>query len=545
VTPPDPIADARRAFDRQEWSVAYAGLAPAAEAGSLGFDDLERLARAAYMLGKQAVSIEATERAYHEAMRTENLAGAAKASFWLGYNLIQAGEMAPAGGWFARAERLLEEDGTPRVEAGYLLIPAGVGALQRGATAEGLATFEAMGEIADRFADTDLASLSRLGRGQGLIALGERERGIALLDEAMVAVTSGEVSPIIAGIVYCGAIEAFHQIFDLRRAQEWTTALTRWCESQPEGMPYRGRCLVYRAELMVLHGAWGDADTEARRARDILAGPPVSPEIGEALYQQAEIERLRGSFSAADAAYREGVGYGRRAEPGLALMRVAQGRADTALAAIRRALDETTEVIFRQRLLGPAVEIMLAAGAVDDARSAADELAILAATADAPLLHAHASTAEGSVRLAAGDARLALPALRRAWETWRDLDAPYEAARVRVLVAAACRLLGDAEAAGIELEAARETFATLGAEHDVRRLERELGITSRPAGLSDREVEVLRLVADGLTNRAIAERLVISERTVDRHVSNIFTKLDVSSRAAATAVAYERGIVEA
>ncbi len=548
MTTTDPIATARAAFERHAWSVVYDALAPAAAAGSLGLADLERLAKAAYMLGRPAKSIEVLERAYQEATRVADLAGAARASFWLGFSLIQEGEMARGAGWLARAERLLEEDGSPRVESGYLLIPAGVGALQRGATAEALATFEEMARIAERFSDPDLDALSRLGRGEAVIGLGARDRGIALLDDAMVAVTAGEVSPLIAGIVYCGAIEAFHQVFDLRRAQEWTAALTRWCEAHPESVAYRGRCLVYRAELMVLHGAWQDADEEARRAHKMLAGPPVSPEIGEALYQQAELERLRGSYRRAEAAYRRAAEHGRRPEPGLALMRVAQGRADVALATIRRALDETTQLIARPRLLGPAVEIMLAAGDADGARGASDELAALAAASDAPLLRAQALTADGAVRLAADDARGALPALRAAWEVWRDLDVPYEAARVRVLVARACQALGDEEMAAIELDAARRVLEQLGAGPDLVRLaeggrRRSRGGAATPGGLSGREVEILRLVAAGRTNREIAAELVISERTVDRHVSNIFSKLRVSSRSAATAAAYERGLV--
>lgn len=548
MTTTDPIADAREAYERQAWSVVYDALAPAAAAGSLGFADLERLSKAAYMLGLPAESIAILEQAYHEASRAADLVAAARASFWLGFSLVNEGEMTRAGGWFARAERLLEADGAPRVEAGYLLIPAGVGALQRGATAEALAMFEEMGRIADRFADSDLAALSRLGRGEALIGLGERDRGMPLLDDAMVAVTGGEVSPLIAGIIYCAAIEAFHQVFDLRRAQEWTAALTRWCEAHPESVAFRGRCLVYRAELMVLHGAWHDAGEEARRAREMLSGPPVSPEIGEALYQQAELERLRGSYRRAEAAYRRAAEHGRRPEPGLALMRVAQGRADAGRTMIRRALDETTEVIARPRLLGPAVEIMLAAGDLDGARAAADELRGLAAASDAPLLRAHALTAEGAVRLAAEDARGALRALRAAWETWRALDVPYEAARVRVLVARACRGLGDDETASMELDAARRALEELGAGPDLIRLaegarRRSWRGAATPGGLSGREVEVLRLVATGRTNRDIATELVISERTVDRHVSNIFSKLGVSSRSAATAAAYERGLV--
>lgn len=538
------IDRAREAFSRQAWAEAFAVMTEADATASLSFADLEILGTAAYMLGRSTDSADVLERAYHQALREGDVAGAARSCFWLGFGLVDRGEHARGGGWLARAGRLLEEDGTARVEHGYLLLPRALGSLGEGAAADAYETFEEVAAIARRFADPDLLTLARCGLGECLLRLGQRERGLALLDEAMVAVTSSEVSPIIVGIVYCSAIESFQQIFDLRRAQEWTAALTRWCESQPDGVPYRGRCLVYRAELMVLHGAWKEAVEEARRARDLLAGPPIGPEIGEAFYQQAELERLRGSFAAAESAYRQAAEHGRRPEPGLALLRLGQGRPDVAAAAIRRALDETRDPMYRPRLLAPTVEIMLAAGDVKAAAAAAAELSSMAADAGTPLLIALAANADGAVSLSAGDARVALVALRRSFEAWRGLGAPYEAARVRVLIGLACKALGDEDSAGLELDAARTVFRTLGAGPDLARIaDPSSRVAGDLGGLTGREIEVLRLISAGKTNRAVATDLVISERTVDRHVSNIFTKLGVSSRAAATAFAYEHELL--
>ena len=541
----DDINHAREAFRQQRWSLAFATLSDPKVSESLRFEDLQRLAIAAHMLGRPLERQAAGERAYHAALADGELLAAARAAFWLGFGHLEYGEFAQAGGWLARSGGLLEEIGEPTVVEGYLLIPAGLRSLGEGAVAQARDAFEAMGQIARRFDDPDLATISRLGLGDCFIRSGRRREGIELLDEAMLAVASGEVSPEIVGLAYCAAIESYRQVFDLRRAQEWTTALSGWCDSQPDAVPFRGPCMVYRSELMVLHGQWDAAAEEMRRARDRLAGPPIAPAMGEAVYQQAELARLRGSFAAAAAGYRQAAEHGRSPEPGVALLRLAQGRPASALATIRRALDEATDPLERQRLLGPYVEILIAAGELDGARTAATELGQLAVGADSPLLDALAAGADGAVRLAGGDHAEALVALRRAWAAWHAIDASYQAARVRVLIALACRELGDEDAAAIELEGAAKVFSELGAAPDLAKVRRAFG--SRPGGggaqLTGREVEVLRLLAAGQTNRDIARELVISERTVDRHVSNLFSKLDVQSRSAATAYAYEHDIV--
>jgi DNA-binding CsgD family transcriptional regulator len=540
----DPLEQGRRAFAAQAWADAYEHLEAADGAASLAVEDLERLATAAHMLGRADDATRAWERAHHAAMREGDLARAVRHAFHLVMGFGQRGEAAQAGGWFVRAQSIVDDMGPDSVERGYLMIPLGLRALDSGDPSAAFGFFEDAGAIGARFDDPDLSTFGRLGRGDCLIAMGETARGVALLDEAMVAVTAGEVSPINAGIVYCTAIEAFQAIFDLRRAQEWTTALSRWCDNQPDLVPFRGRCLVYRAELMQFHGLWQEAIAEAGRAADWLSRPPPEPAIGEAHYQQAELHRLRGEDEAAELDYRAASQWGRRPDPGLALLRLAQGDIDAAAASIRRAVDEADE-FSRPRLLDPYLEIMLAARDVAAARAAAGDLAAHAARFDATLPRAIASRADGTVRLAEGDARGALATLRRAWELWLDLEAPYESARVRVQIAMACRAVGDSDTAELELAAARTVFSDLGAVRDVARVDElvKQAAAVRGSGLSRREIEVLRLVADGRTNREIASELGISERTVDRHVSNLFSKLDVPTRSAATAYAYEHRLI--
>ncbi len=520
------LEEGRRAFDGQAWGAAWELLRAADEEAPLEPADLERASMTAYLCGRYDDCYALLERAFRERMSRGDPEGAALDGFWLVYGLMERGEWARAGGWIGRARGAIEDGRRDCVAQGYLSIPGALQALMAGGAGDAYATFTEAREVGRRFEDKDLVTLAGFGQGQALIAMGRTPDGVAVLDEVMVGVTGGEASAIVTGLVYCGVIAACMEVFDPRRAQEWTTALNRWCDSQPDLVPFRGQCLVHRAQIMQLHGSWVDALEELQHAfeRFTEAGHPA---VGDALYGQAEVYRLRGEFGAAEQAYRQATQSGRDAQPGLALLRLVQGQVDRASAGIRRALDETGDWARRPRLLSAAVEIALESKDVEMARSAAAELAELAAEREVALLSALAAHAGGTVLLAEGDARGALSAARRAWSLWRELDAPYEAARARVVVGTACRSLGDEDAACMELDAARQVFEHLSAGPDVARVESLAGRAPSKAGcgLTAREVEVLRLVATGKTNRAIAGELFLSEKTVARHLSNIFTKL--------------------
>jgi ATP/maltotriose-dependent transcriptional regulator MalT len=370
--------------------------------------------------------------------------------------------------------------------------------------------------------------------------LGRRiPEGLALLDEAMVTVTTAELSPFVVGIVYCGVILACECAFEVGRAREWTLELSRWVEQQRDLVAFTGRCRVHRAELLQLGGSWSEALAEARVAAERLA-ETRNPAAGLALYRQGELLRLRGEFEAAEEAYRDASRNGWEPQPGLAQLRLARGKRDAALAAIRRANAEAADPLKRAALLPAHVEIALEAGEVEEAASACLELRTLAEEYESAMLDAIVAHAQGAVSLAEGDASAALERLRHAQRLWLELDAPYEVARTRELIARACSALGDGEAGSLELENARELFERLGAAPDVARLSAPAGETF---GLSLRELEVLRLVASGKSNREVAEALVISEHTVARHLQNIYAKLRLSSRSAATAFAFEHELV--
>jgi DNA-binding CsgD family transcriptional regulator len=539
------LREGQSAYERQAWGDAYTQLSSADREAPLEPEDLERLASAAHLIGRENESEDLLARAHQGFLGRGDVERAARCAFWIAIGLLERGEQARGGGWLARAQRLLDENQRDCVDRGYLLLPAALRNVFTGEFAAAYELFTQAAAIAERFHDPDLAAFARNGQGRALIKLGEYAKGVALLDEGMAAVEAGEVSPIIAGNVYCSVLEACTEMFDMRRAQEWTASLGRWCESQPDLVPFRGQCLIRRSEVLQLHGAWKESMAEVRQAQTRLSEPPPpQPAVGLAFYQQAELHRLRGEFAQAEEAYREASKWARVPRPGLALLRLAQGEIDAAAAMIRSMTDDARRRDVRARVLAARVEIELAANDVESARGAAQELANIAANLDAPFLNAIAAQSNGAVLLAQGDARAALASLQRAWSTWQDLEAPYEAARVRVLIALASRELGDPDTATMELEAARWAFRQLGAGPDLARVEALLQPAPRSAsGLTAREVEVLRLVAQGKTNKAIAEELFISEKTVHRHVSNIFLKLHLSTRAAATAYAFQHGLV--
>ena len=528
----------RLSYEQRAWAPAYEQLAQAEQHDPLGADDLELLATSAYMLGRDEEYFSVLERAHRLHVENGDLLRAARAAYWLGLHLALRGEIGGSTGWNSRAQRLVDRAGRDSIEQGYLVLAEGFAQAMESDWEAALETTRASAEIAERHGDADLLALALMDQGQYLMRLGRVDGGLRFLDEAMVAVTTGELSPIVTGLVYCSVIDGCHEASELRRAQEWTAALTRWCAEQPDMVSFTGICLVHRAEIMQLHGSWEDALEEAHRAAG-RAGMSRAG-VAQAHYRAGEILRLQGRLAEAEEAYRSANANGREPQPGLALLRLAQGNEDAAAAAMRRALGESAEPTARAALLPAFVEVMLAAGDLDEAERASAELDAIAAGYEEGALPASAAHARGAVALARGDAQTALTALRQAERTWRELEAPYESARVRALVGQACRALGDEDTAALELEAARETFEKLGAGPDLAHLG-----DARPErhGLTDRELEVLRLVAAGKSNREIAAALVISEHTVARHVQNIFGKLGVSSRTAAGAFAFEHRLV--
>lgn len=528
---------AREAFARQEWAPALEAFASAAV---IERADHERVAVAAYLTGADERCERAWEAAHHAAVAEGEPAEAARCAFWLGVCLLLRGRSARAGGWLRRTASLIAEADVDCAASGYLLIPAVLGALDDGDAAHARDLAANAIDIGRRLGDPDLRALGVLGLGQALLALGDTVEGTARLDEVMVSVTAGEVGPITSGLVYCAVILECMAVFDLVRATEWTAALGDWCDAQPDLVPYRGQCLVHRSQVQMIAGAWSDAIATADAACRRLEDPP-HPALGLAHYQEGELHRLRGASAAAESAYRRASRHGHDPVPGFALLQLARGESEAAATTIRRALRET----HGPTLLAAAVDVLCAAGDVAGARQAADQLT--ASTADAPsaALRATAAHARGTVLVAEGEPVAALIELRDAARAWLALRMPYEAARTSVLIGVACAALGDRATAGLEFDNARATFTSLGARPDLERLD---ALTASPhptaaAGLSERERQVLAELASGKTNREIAAVLHVSQHTVGRHVENIFVKLGVSSRAAATARAYELGLI--
>ncbi|HEU4722749.1 MAG TPA: helix-turn-helix transcriptional regulator [Gemmatimonadaceae bacterium] len=547
------VRKGRGAFALRRWAEAYSRLSAADLVAPLRIDDLERLAAAAFLTGRDEVYAELWVRAHQVCLRAHDVPRAARFAFWIALDLMLNGERARAGGWIARARRLLDEAGDDCPERGLLLAVSARLALHESRTDDSLEDARRALAIADRFDDPELRVFALLTNAQVRALTGNAAEAAPLFDEVMVAVTVGEASPVALGVVYCAVIGACHQVFDVARAREWTSALTHWCAREPDLVPFRGQCLVHRVEVIRLSGAWTQAMAEADRACAwmLLTADRLSPQeaiprsftypIGAAFYELAEAQRLRGELTEAEESYRKASRFGSSPEPGLALLRLAQGRPKAAETALRRLVEQRQSTRARAATLAAVVEIALAVRDVAWAREAAAELAAMARSLGADFLRALAAETLGDVLLADGDARASFAPLREAWTTWQELEMPYHAARVRVQLGLACRALGDEEAASLELDSARRVFERLDAQPDLARVD----ALARRSGhrLTPRETEVIGLVARGETNRDIARRLSISERTVDRHVTNILMKLALPSRSAATGYAYEHGLV--
>jgi DNA-binding CsgD family transcriptional regulator len=532
----------RAAFHEHRWTEAQERFRDADGRGGLPAVDLERLASAEILTGAGTTGLDTLTRAHEEYLVMGDVESAARCAGWMGMQLMFFGERARAGGWFARGQRLVDEMAEPGAVQGLLFLPEGLGKLYGGDPAGALQAFARVAEFGKRFHDKDLSALGLLGTGQATLMLGHPDKGLEMFDEVMVAVTAGELSAIPSGIIYCAVIGNCHLAFDLERALEWTAALDRWCGARPDMVSFSGQCQAHRAELFMLHGAWDEALMAAGAAQELaVKGDPQA--LYGAYYQQGEVERLSGKLDDAEASYRQAARSGYEPQPGLALLWLARGKAQQAQAMIRRAAD-AADLATRRNMLPALVEIELAASDPEAARRGVQELEALARECPTSMVRAYAGQAAGALRLATGDPAAAAQPLREAWRLWLELGVPYEAARCRVLIGSACRALGDETSALMDFEAAQAEFLELGAAPAAAwaaSLTREEDSGTK-GPLSPRETEVLRLVASGQGNRAIAAELYLSEKTVARHISNIFLKLGLPSRAAATRYAFEHGL---
>jgi DNA-binding CsgD family transcriptional regulator len=534
----DVLLQAREAYERRDWVLALDRLRGA---GDLAAEDTMALATSAYLLGNVDEAVRALQGGYQDRIRNGDSRGAARFASWLGLLLNVRGESAVGGGWVARAQRLLAGEPEDVVERGYLLAHEFFQHLGRGDFARAAETAARVVESGRRFNEHDLIAQGLMMQGRMMIYAGRVPEGLALLDEAMIGLAAGEVSPIIAGMAYCSLIEACQELSDFSRAASWTSALTRWCDAQPGLVPYTGQCALHRGQIMRLRGAYDEALTEfAQAQRRYVKEGTVAP-AGMALTEQGDVLRIRGKLDEAEAAYRQAAELGHEPQPGLALAWLARGRTTAAITAIHRLLAEARDSVHRSWMLPAAVEVLVSGRLLDEAHQHSDELTGIASAFGNSALRAMAAYAAANVELASGELEGALGRAREACRLWSDVGAPYETARARVLVARALRELGDEDSATTEFAAARGAFAEVGAAPAATEVDRLLG-RARPAGLTERELEVLKLVAEGRSNPDIARVLVLSHKTVERHLSNIFTKLDVPSRTAAAAYAHEHGL---
>ena len=469
----------RAAAGRRAWREAYPLLGEAVERdASPSGDDLELLAEAAYWTGRFDEALEVREHAYAVHAAAGDSERAANAALKLALDNIGKGALALARGWLARGERLLAELPESRVH-GMLAVARGQSALTAGRLDEVVAEAERAYELGRRFADRDCEAFGLVLKGVAFMIQGRYDEGLRLLDEASTAAVAGELSPFSSCVVYCMTITGCHSVGDFDRARQWTDAAHRWCEDEDaEGFP--GACRVHRSEILHLTGDWEGAEKEALGACRELGAYDVMT-AGAGYYQIGEIRRRRGDFAAAEEAYGQARAFGREPQPGLAQLRLAQGKVDEAVAGLRLALIEELEMPFaRVQLLAAQVEVSLAAGDAAAARKAVDELGALADSLlvdgqRTPLVEGTFELARGQIELAEERWEQAIACLRRALRIWSRIGAPYETARAHEGLGQTYGKLGDPEGGRAALETAKETFERLGAVLDAQRTKELLG----------------------------------------------------------------------
>ena len=534
------LARAREFHRASRWEEACAEYAATDAEEPLALEDLEAFAEAAQVCARGGEAAALLHRVFDLRVSAGELDDAAQVAFWLWWVLLNSNELVQASGWLKQASRTL---GATMGTNLWLRIPE---AMVHATTGHRSRADELLSAIVDE-GHGEVVPWALSMWGQTLIDQGRLQDGLDHLEEAMALLLDQGLSPRVTPWVYCAAVRGCCLARDFARARDWNRSMGRWLDSLSSlGGAYLGNCRVYRSRLMLLNGAWQEADNEIAAVCTDLDGY-TGWVCGHALYQLGEVRRLRGEWDSAEDAYRRAAENGCPTQPGLALLRLAEGDLDAASAGVRRALTEVTATPDRLDLLKAATTIYLEHGNIEAARDAVAEFKNIAEHLTTPVIEAELSAVQGALALSEGDPASALPLLRRAAGTWRDQNAPHERAKLNVMIGQACRALADEDGARLEFSAAHDTFERLGARPDLAQLARIVAATdaaSQSQGLTRREIDVLGLIAEGQTNRAIANALHLSERTVHRHVSNIFTKLDVDSRTAAVAYGIKNRIVE-
>ncbi len=538
VTIDQALHDARAAYARRDWASARALYDGCDE---LDVADLAALADACWWLGEVDEYVDHADRVHRQHLAAGRSPRAGLTALEIGFMEFLRGRDDAGQGWLARARRLLEKE-PAAPEHGYLLAVEADWAIEAGDEERAEELIGAVLDLADRHDEATLHAQGLFAAGVLAIRRGRMEEAWQRLDEAMLPVQEGRVLPEWTGNLYCRMMQLCHELGDLRRAQRWTEITERWHPDYAPAVIFRGICRVHRVQLLQVHGEWERAEQEARQATTELAELDVAV-VAEADYRLGELHRLQGALDEAEDDYRRAHRNGRDPLPGLALVHLRRGRGQVAMSVLDAALASATTPQERAPLLAARVEVALARDDPGLAERLVAELAELARSHDSPCWRADAQRWEGAVLLARDRPAAAVPVLREARRLWQQVDAPYDVARVRLDLAAALEALGDRDSARREQDAAVETLEQLGARQDLARVRARRPADRDPDGLSPRELEIVAAIAAGETNRAAAERLHISERTVARHLANIYLKADVSSRTAAVAWARDRGLL--